>query len=74
MEAETLTKYIKAGEIAAKVLSYAGSIIKEKMLLVELAENIEKKIFELGAKPAFPVNISLNDIAAHYHPVLNDQI
>jgi len=74
MENEILEKYIKAGEIAAEVLSFAKGIVRKDMLVVELAEDIEKKIFELGAKPAFPVNISLNDIAAHYHPALNDKL
>lgn len=73
MEREILEKYIKAGEIAAEVLSYAKRIVKKDMPLVELAEKIEKKIFELGAKPAFPVNISINDMAAHYHPLINDK-
>lgn len=74
MENDVLEKYIKAGEIAAQVLNFAKSIVKGEMLVVELAESIEKKIFELGAKPAFPVNISLNDLAAHYHPALNDKL
>lgn len=74
MENDVLEKYIKAGEIAAQVLNFAKNIVKEEMLVVELAESIEKKIFELGAKPAFPVNISLNDLAAHYHPALNDKL
>jgi methionyl aminopeptidase len=74
MEKEILEKYIKAGEIAAEVLSFAKGIVRKDMLVVELAEKVEKKIFELGAKPAFPVNISLNDIAAHYHPALNDKL
>ena len=39
-----------------------------------IAEQIEKKIFELGAKPAFPVNISINEIGAHYTPDINDTI
>lgn len=74
MENDVLEKYIKAGKIAAQVLNFAKSIVKKEMLVVELAESIEKKIFELGAKPAFPVNLSLNDLAAHYHPVLNDKL
>jgi methionyl aminopeptidase len=73
MEKEILEKYIKAGEIAAEALEYAKRIVKKDMLVVDLAEKIEKKIFELGAKPAFPVNISINDIAAHWHPALNDK-
>ena len=74
MENDVLEKYIKAGKIAAQVLNFAKSIVKKEMLVVELVESIEKKIFELGAKPAFPVNLSLNDLAAHYHPVLNDKL
>jgi methionyl aminopeptidase len=73
MEKEILEKYIKAGEIAAEVLGYAKGIVKKDMLVVELAEKIEKKISELGAKPAFPVNISINDMTAHYHPAINDK-
>jgi methionyl aminopeptidase len=36
--------------------------------LLDIAETVEKMILEEGAKPAFPVNISVNDIAAHYTP------
>ncbi|MEM5778130.1 MAG: type II methionyl aminopeptidase [Candidatus Aenigmatarchaeota archaeon] len=74
MEKEVLDKYKKAGEVAAQVLEFAKSIIKENILVVELAEKIENKILELKAKPAFPVNISVNDMAAHYHPTLNDKL
>lgn len=74
MEKEILDKYIKAGEIAAKVREYSHRIVKLESLVVDIAEKIEKKIFELGAKPAFPVNISINDMAAHYHPVINDKL
>jgi len=42
------------------------------MLLLDIAQKIHKKIKELGGKPAFPVNLSIDDIAAHYHPTLND--
>ena len=37
------------------------------------AEQIEGKIRELGGKPAFPVNLSINEIAAHYTPAYNDE-
>ena len=74
MEKEILEKYIRAGYIAAEVLNYAKRTVKNEMLVVDLAERIEKKVFELGAKPAFPVNISINDMAAHYHPTINDPI
>jgi methionyl aminopeptidase len=73
MEKEILDKYIEAGRIAAQVLEYAKGIVKEDMHLVDLAEKIEAKIFELKGKPAFPVNLSINEMAAHYHPSINDK-
>ncbi|NYZ76705.1 type II methionyl aminopeptidase, partial [Candidatus Micrarchaeota archaeon] len=36
--------------------------------LLDIAETIEKMTAEQGCKSAFPVNISINDIAAHYTP------
>jgi len=62
----------KAGKIAQEVVKYAKSIIKPKMLLLDIANKIEDKIIELKAKPAFPVNLSINEIAAHYTPSWND--
>ena len=67
-----MDQWIKAGKIGAEVLNYAKSIAKPGIQLLELAEKIEKKTAELGAKPAFPVNLSLNHIAAHYTPLPND--
>jgi len=60
--------YLEAGKIAAKVRSEALPRIKEDIPLLEIAEYVEKRIKELGAKPAFPCNISINEIASHYTP------
>ncbi len=66
-------KILQAGEIAKKVKEYAKYFIKKEMPLLEIAEKIENKIFELGGKPAFPTNLSINEIAAHYTPSYNDE-
>jgi methionyl aminopeptidase len=39
---------------------------------LEICETVEAKIRSLGAQPAFPVNASLNEIAAHYTAEPND--
>ena len=65
-------KIIQAGKISAEVKKYARSIIKKDMPLIEIANKIDAKIEELGAKPAFPVNLSINEIAAHYTPSHDD--
>ncbi len=65
-------KIIKAGEIHSKVKAYAISIIKKGVPLLEIAEEIEAKIVELGGKPAFPVNLSIDNVAAHSTPSHDD--
>ncbi len=67
-----LDLYLKAGEIAKQIKIYAKSIIKPEISLLEIADNIESKIIELGGFPAFPVNLSKNEIAAHSTPSYND--
>jgi methionyl aminopeptidase len=64
--------YIKAGEIARKTREYAKEIIRPGILLLEIAQKIERKIHELGGIPAFPVNLSIDHVAAHYHPTIED--
>jgi len=66
-------KIIKAGKIAAQVREFTKSIIKKDMPLIEIAEKIENKIIELGGKPAFPTNLSIDNIAAHYTPSYDDK-
>ncbi|MBI3334061.1 type II methionyl aminopeptidase [Candidatus Pacearchaeota archaeon] len=64
---------LKAGIIAQEAVAYARSFIKSGMPLLEIAEKIEAKIRELGGKPAFPVNLSMNEIAAHATPLYNEK-
>lgn len=65
--------YKKAGEIARKVIQEGLERVQAGVKLLDLAEYIERRITELGGKPAFPVNISVNDIAAHYSPTAWDE-
>lgn len=66
-------KILEAGKIASQVKKYAREIIKKDVPLLEIAEKIEEKIFELGGKPAFPTNLSINEIAAHFTPSHDDK-
>jgi methionyl aminopeptidase len=61
-------KYLEAGRIAAEVMDEGYREIKEGVKLLDLANYVEKLIYEKGAKPAFPCNISVNSVAAHYSP------
>ncbi|BFI73493.1 methionine aminopeptidase [Nanoarchaeota archaeon] len=62
----------KAAEIAKKVRKDAENLLKPGESILYIAEYIEQKIIDLGGFPAFPVNISINNIAAHYTPKVDD--
>lgn len=66
-------KIIKAGEIAKQVRNYIKPLIKKDVFLLEIAEKIEDKIIDLGGKPAFPTNLSVDNITAHSTPSHDDE-
>ena len=68
-----LEKYERAGEIVKKVKEEVVKLVKPGVKLLEVAEFVESRIVELGGKPAFPCNISINSDAAHFTPKRNDE-
>jgi methionyl aminopeptidase len=74
MEQEEFDAYVKAGEIAKEIKKFVIDFVKPGMKLIDIAEAIDEKIFEAEAEPAFPVNLSLNEIAAHFTPAKNCEI
>lgn len=72
MDTELLARYEKAGTIARETVAYARGIVKKGIKLLELAEAIENHIKKLGGAPAFPVNLSIDSIAAHATPSYDD--
>jgi methionyl aminopeptidase len=65
--------YINAGKIASEVRENARKKNHIGSTLFEICESIEKEIIQKGGQCAFPVNTSLNEIAAHYTAEPNDQ-
>ncbi len=61
-----LEKYKLAGKIASEALNYGKTLIKENTTLLEVSKKIEELIEKKGAKISFPVQLSINNIAAHY--------
>lgn len=50
-----------------------GEYVHENMPIIEICEKAENLIRKKGAKPAFPCNVSVNEIAAHYTSPPNDK-
>ena len=66
--------YQQAGRIASIVREKTRNKYHVGDTLFQICESIEDDIIMKGGSPAFPVNVSLNDIAAHYTAEPNDQI
>ena len=64
--------YLKAGKIAGEVRENVRKKNWVGSTLLEICEYVESEIIKRGAKCAFPVNTSLNEIAAHYTAEPND--
>jgi methionyl aminopeptidase len=56
---------IKSGKIAARVLNEIRSEIEPGKRIIKICALAETKIKEYGGRPAFPLNVSINHIAAH---------
>lgn len=66
--------FIHAGRIAKQALTYGKSLIKPGAYYRDVITKITKKIHELGAIPAFPPQMALNDVAAHFLPQPDEDI
>lgn len=66
-------KWAEAGRIAAKARTFALKKVKQGISLLEATRQIEERIKQLGGDLAFPVQISLNETAAHYCATINDK-
>lgn len=58
--------YEKAGKLASKIRNDASKMIKNGLAIIDLVEYVENEITNAGAGIAFPCNVSVNEIAAHY--------
>ena len=64
--------YLKAGKIAGEVRENVRKRNWIGSTLAEICEYVESEIIKRGAKCAFPVNTSVNEVAAHYTAEPND--
>ena len=73
MEPEVLEKHRRAGRILVSVCDEARAKVEIGARLLDVAEFVEDAIRAQGAEPAFPCNISMDRIAAHYTPTPGDE-
>jgi methionyl aminopeptidase len=73
MEYYELEKWKKSGEIASQLMKKAVQLSKPGTPLLEIAEKLEEEAEKLKVKWAFPVNLSINEVAAHATPAYDDK-
>jgi methionyl aminopeptidase len=69
---EPLEMFAKSGRILAQVREFAQTIPLAGRSVLEVCEQVEGKIRSLGADAAFPCNVGINEVAAHYTSPWND--
>jgi methionyl aminopeptidase len=72
LDAERYENCREAGRILAQVRDEAAQRVEPGASHLEHAEWAEERIRELGGEPAFPVNISIDEEAAHATPATDD--
>lgn len=70
---EQYEKCREAGEILAQVREETAERVEVGTSHLETAEWAEERTRELGGEPAFPVNISIDEEAAHATPSIDDE-
>ena len=74
MDEHALDCIRKAGRISGEARELGVSLVAANVPLVKVAEETEAYIYGKGAKLAFPTNICINDVAAHFSPNLHDDM
>ncbi|PIN80459.1 type II methionyl aminopeptidase [Candidatus Woesearchaeota archaeon CG10_big_fil_rev_8_21_14_0_10_32_9] len=72
MQKEELDSFVLAGRIACDALDFGEKLIKPGQSMILILDQIEEFIKSQGAELAFPPQISLNNVAAHFCPDQED--
>ncbi len=65
-------EYRKAGRLVARALQAGADLVQEDVTYLAVAEQMED-VISSEAEMAFPANVSVNEVAAHYTPEPDDE-
>ncbi len=63
---EELEKFRLSGRILRETREEMRGFVRENMPVIVVCEKVEATIRSRGGKPAFPCNVSIDEVAAHY--------
>ncbi len=70
---ESIEKFKLSGRILRDTREEIKAFVREKMPIIEVCEKTENLIRSKGGEPAFPCNVSINEVAAHFTSPPNDE-
>jgi methionyl aminopeptidase len=73
LSGKELESYRKAGKIASNARKNIVHLVRPGESILKICEESEEMIRKCGAVPAFPTNVSVNHITAHYTSPPNDE-
>jgi len=71
---EDLEKFEKSGHILSGVREYVKTMPIQGRGVLQICDDVERTIVELGGRSAFPCNVGINDVAAHYTSPKDDKL
>jgi methionyl aminopeptidase len=71
-DTEALDKFRHSGMILRETREELKDFVHENMRVIDVCEHAEELIRKKGGKPAFPCNVSIDEVAAHYTSPPND--
>ena len=68
MDIDELEKWKEAGKLAHDALYFGKKLIEEGKSMLDITEKIENYVYHNGGKLAFPTNLAINNVGAHWTP------
>ena len=68
MNSNEIEKWRQAGSLASEALQFGKSIIEKKKSMLDVTEEIENYVRDKGGELAFPTNLAINNVGAHWTP------
>jgi methionyl aminopeptidase len=73
LDKDAFEKLRQSGRVLRETREEIKSFVKEGMPIIDICEKAEDLVRKKGGKPAFPCNVSINEVAAHYTSPPNDR-
>ena len=68
MDSEEILKWKEAGKLARNALNFGKSLIQNGASMLDVTERIENFVTEKNGGLAFPTNLAINNVGAHWTP------